>query len=176
MVIKYGSGTRYTPMQMGSQVFGNTRPATPDGPLNSSIGPSYFNIDLRVDKKVTKIGMGSKLEKLNISKLPLYIQKNQNKYTFNARYISSYDNFKSLSSRAKSLGGYSDKVDSSLMYDLGYQREIKNNDLNFSLNFSILNLTDEEAPKVNSQPDFSYDPRQIDPRGRIFSFGIDLNF
>tara|TARA_A100001015_G_scaffold53037_1_gene58128 strand:- start:33 stop:1328 length:1296 start_codon:yes stop_codon:yes gene_type:complete len=52
MVIKYGSGTRYTPMQMGSQVFGNTRPATPDGPLNSSIGPSYFNVDLRVDKKV----------------------------------------------------------------------------------------------------------------------------
>jgi outer membrane receptor protein involved in Fe transport len=52
MVIKYGSGTRYTPMQMGSQVFGNTRPATPDGPLNSAIGPSYFNIDLRVDKKV----------------------------------------------------------------------------------------------------------------------------
>jgi hypothetical protein len=37
---------------MGSQVFGNTRPATPDGPLNSSIGPSYFNVDLRVDKKV----------------------------------------------------------------------------------------------------------------------------
>ena len=36
--------------------------------------------DLRVDKKVTKIGMGSKLEKLNISKLPLYIQKNQKKY------------------------------------------------------------------------------------------------
>ena len=104
------------------------------------------------------------------------MKKNQNKYTFNTRYISSYDNFKSLSSRAKSLGGYSDKVDSSLMYDLGYQREIKNNDLNFSLNFSILNLTDQEAPKVNSQPEFSYDPRQIDPRGRIFSFGIDLNF
>ena len=52
MVIKYGSGTRYTPMQAGSQVFGNTRPATPDGPLNSAIGPSYFNIDLRVDKKL----------------------------------------------------------------------------------------------------------------------------
>ena len=104
------------------------------------------------------------------------MKKNQNKYTFNTRYISSYDNFKPLSSRAKSLGGYSDKVDSSLMYDLGYQREIKNNDLNFSLNFSILNLTDQEAPKVNSQPEFSYDPRQIDPRGRIFSFGIDLNF
>jgi outer membrane receptor protein involved in Fe transport len=58
MIIKYGSGTRYTPMQMGSQVFGNTRPATPDGPLNSSIGPSYFNVDLRVDKKVN-IGSSS---------------------------------------------------------------------------------------------------------------------
>ena len=102
------------------------------------------------------------------------LKKNQNKYTLNARYIGSYDNFKSLSSRASSLGGYSNKVDSSLMYDLGYKRDFKNKNLKYNLNFSILNLTDEDAPKVNSQPEFSYDPRQIDPRGRIFAFGIEL--
>jgi len=52
MVVKYGSGTKYTPMQMASQVFGNTRPVKPDGPLNSATGPSFFNVDLRLDKMV----------------------------------------------------------------------------------------------------------------------------
>lgn len=103
------------------------------------------------------------------------MQNNFNKYTFNARYVSGYDNFKSLSGRAKSIGGYSNEVDSSLMYDLGYKLYLKNNDLEYNLSFSIINLTDEDPPKVNSQPEFSYDPRQIDPRGRIFSFGIEIN-
>ena len=52
MVMQYGSGTRYTPMQMASQVFGNTRPTKPSGPLNSATGPSYFNVDLRLDKRI----------------------------------------------------------------------------------------------------------------------------
>ena len=103
------------------------------------------------------------------------MQNNFNKYTFNARYVSGYDNFKSLSGRAKSIGGYSNEVDSSLMYDLGYKLYLKNNDLEYNLSFSIINLTDEDPPKVNSQPEFSYDPRQMDPRGRIFSFGIEIN-
>jgi iron complex outermembrane receptor protein len=102
------------------------------------------------------------------------LEKNLNKYTFNARYVSGYDNHKNLLTRAISVGGYSNKVDSSLMYDLGYKRDFKNKNLKYNLNFSILNLTDEDAPKVNSQPEFSYDPRQIDPRGRIFAFGIEL--
>ena len=61
MVMKYGSGTRYTPMQMASQVFGNTRPVKPDGPLNSATGPSFFNVDLRLDKMIE---MGS--SKVNV--------------------------------------------------------------------------------------------------------------
>jgi iron complex outermembrane receptor protein len=103
------------------------------------------------------------------------MEKNLNKYTFNARYVSGYDNYKTLLTRAISVGGYTNKVDSSLMYDVGYTRDFKNKNLEYNLKFSILNLTDEDAPKVNSQPEFSYDPRQVDPRGRIFSFGIELN-
>ena len=33
--------------------------------------------DLRVDKTVNKIGNGSKLEKFELNKLPIYIQKNK---------------------------------------------------------------------------------------------------
>ena len=36
--------------------------------------------DLKVDKRINKIGNGSKLEKFEFSKLPIYIQKNKNNF------------------------------------------------------------------------------------------------
>ena len=36
--------------------------------------------DLKVDKRVNKIGNGSKLENYPINKLPLYLQHNKKKY------------------------------------------------------------------------------------------------
>ena len=36
--------------------------------------------DLKVDKRINKIGNGSKLEKFPISKLPIYLQNNKKKY------------------------------------------------------------------------------------------------
>jgi len=36
--------------------------------------------DLKVDKRINKIGTGSKLEKFEFSKLPIYIQKNKNNF------------------------------------------------------------------------------------------------
>ena len=36
--------------------------------------------DLKVDKTVKKIGNGSKLQKMELNKLPIYIQENQNKF------------------------------------------------------------------------------------------------
>jgi beta-1,4-mannosyl-glycoprotein beta-1,4-N-acetylglucosaminyltransferase len=36
--------------------------------------------DLKVDKRINKIGTGAKLEKFEFSKLPIYIQKNKNNF------------------------------------------------------------------------------------------------
>ena len=36
--------------------------------------------DLKVDKRINKIGVGSKLKKFELKKLPIYIQENKNKY------------------------------------------------------------------------------------------------
>jgi beta-1,4-mannosyl-glycoprotein beta-1,4-N-acetylglucosaminyltransferase len=36
--------------------------------------------DLRVDKRINKIGTGSKLKKFELTKLPIYIQENKNSY------------------------------------------------------------------------------------------------
>ena len=37
--------------------------------------------DLTLDKRINKIGVGNKLEKFELKKLPIYIQKNLNKYS-----------------------------------------------------------------------------------------------
>ena len=103
------------------------------------------------------------------------IKKDRKEINLNARYISGYDNFKSLSSRSRSIGGYSNKVSSSLMLDLMYKQILDFNNSKLDLSISILNISDEQAPKVNSQPEFSFDPRQADPRGRMFSLGLQFN-
>ena len=36
--------------------------------------------DLKLDKRINKIGVGSKLKKFELKKLPIYIQENKNKY------------------------------------------------------------------------------------------------
>ena len=36
--------------------------------------------DLKVDKRINKIGTGAKLEKFEFSKLPIYVQKNKNNF------------------------------------------------------------------------------------------------
>ena len=46
--------------------------------INEIIKDKRAIYDLSVDKSVTKIGNGKKLEKFEINKLPLYIQKNLN--------------------------------------------------------------------------------------------------
>ena len=117
---------------------------------------------------------GYSLPKLKINVFSK-IKKDRKEINLNVRYISGYDNFKSLSSRSRSIGGYSNKVSSSLMFDLMYKKILDFNDSKLDLNISILNISDEQAPKVNSQPEFSFDPRQADPRGRMFSLGLQFN-
>ena len=42
------------------------------------------------------------------------------------------------------------------------------------LKFSIINIFDESAPRLYDAPDFSFDSRVHDPRGRII--GINIEF
>ena len=117
---------------------------------------------------------GYSLPKLKINAFSKLKMGNQ-ELNLNSRYISGYDNFKPLSSRARSIGGYSNKVSSHLMFDFIYKQNLKWNKSNLDLSFSVLNLNDEKPPRINSQPEFSFDPRQADPRGRMFSFGLQYN-
>ena len=52
----------------------------PEGEIEDIIKNKQAIYDLKVDKRINKIGTGSKLEKFEFSKLPIYIQKNKNNF------------------------------------------------------------------------------------------------
>ena len=50
------------------------------GQIDKIIKDKQAIYDLNVDQKINKIGSGTKLQKFEINKLPLYIQENKNSY------------------------------------------------------------------------------------------------
>ena len=106
-----------------------------------------------------------------------------NNYIFglNARYIDSYVNNITIP-QASIDRGYSNKVDSSLMFDLSVDLPLSeiftintiDGDYELKTNFAIINLFDEKAPRLYDAPDFSFDTRVHDPRGRMLSIQFEL--
>ena len=57
---------------------------------------------------------------------------------------------------------------------MGYKTiEFEDQELKVGLNF--INLLDESAPLLYDSPDFSFDTRLHDPRGRLINFSVELN-
>ena len=110
-------------------------------------------------------------------------KKNKSKYSLIARYLDGYINNRTISSKALSLG-YKNKVDSSLIFDISLELpisqylQINNNSGDYDLKTSIgiINLFDEKAPRLYNAPDFSWDSRLHDPRGRMIRVNFQLIF
>jgi iron complex outermembrane receptor protein len=98
-----------------------------------------------------------------------------NLHTFSllGRYMSDYKTTRVLSSSATSLG-YNQNIDEWLSIDskYNYSFEFNENQMRFSL--GVKNIFNEDAPQVYDAANFSYDPRQHDPRGRLTYIGIKL--
>ena len=93
----------------------------------------------------------------------------------NTRYIDSYVNERSIKASAVALG-YTNKINSSLMTDISIEKNLKLHEGKLRINFSIANVFDKSAPKLYDAPDFSFDTRVHDPRGRIFGIGLEYNY
>ena len=90
---------------------------------------------------------------------------------FNSRYIDGYSNQRPINSLG-TLYGYSNSVDSFFVHDLSLKRQLFTNKGEIDIKLSIINLFDESAPRLYDAPDFSFDTRVHDPRGRI----VGINF
>jgi len=92
----------------------------------------------------------------------------------NVRYIDSYKNNTPINQSGLKLG-YSNKVDSFLVYDLSVKKDffLKRNTL--SMELGVLNIFDEKAPMLFNAPDFSFDTKVHDPRGRLFKVSFKIS-
>jgi len=100
---------------------------------------------------------------------------NEIRYSVNGRYLDGYKNLRPLPIAAIA-SGYENKVNSFLVFDIGATKtfEINNNELKLGLH--LMNAFDESAPLLYDSPDFSFDTRLHDPRGRLISLSLNYEF
>ena len=97
------------------------------------------------------------------------------RYSVNTRYLDGYINQRPLPAAAVS-SGYENEVDSFLVFDIGASKifQIENGELKLGLH--LMNAFDESAPLLYDSPDFSFDTRLHDPRGRLINLSLDYEF
>jgi iron complex outermembrane receptor protein len=91
---------------------------------------------------------------------------------FNSRYIDGYSNERPINSLGTAYG-YDNSVDSFLTNDLSIKKLVRTNKGEIDIKLSVINVFDEEAPKLYDAPDFSFDTRVHDPRGRIIGISFE---
>ena len=103
------------------------------------------------------------------------LTQNGIRYSVNTRYLDGYTNLRPLPTAAVS-SGYENKVDSFLVFDIGASKifEIEKSELKLGLH--LMNAFDESAPLLYDSPDFSFDTRLHDPRGRLINLSLDYEF
>ena len=89
----------------------------------------------------------------------------------NARHIDGYKNSRPISGLGLEYG-YKSRVESFLVFDLYSSKLISTKNGALNMKFSITNIFDESAPRLYDAPDFSFDTRVHDPRGRIIGLTL----
>lgn len=92
----------------------------------------------------------------------------------NTRYVDGYSNEREIPTSAISLG-YTNFVKSFLVHDFSIIKSLKLSKGNLALGFGINNAFDKKAPLLYDAPDFSFDTRVHDPRGRLINFTAEFN-
>ena len=102
-------------------------------------------------------------------------ERMKTKVNITSRYISGYDNKTPVSSSHADLG-YTNKVGSSMMFDIGVEQYFNTNKYDMVIGINAINVFDKNAPRLYNPPDFSFDPNVHDARGRLINLSIKLNF
>ena len=91
------------------------------------------------------------------------------------RYIDGYKNERPISSLGLTYG-YTNTIKSSLLFDFSIGRHFALSTGALTSKLAIVNLFDKKAPRLFDAPDFSFDTRVHDPRGRLLHLIIEYNF
>ncbi len=127
--------------------------------------------------RVGKFNYDSHTHSLPKKRLNAFMDWEHNGYLFSliSRYVDGYTNERPITGLGASLG-YENKVDSFLVFDISARKSIDLDEGNISFGIAIINALDESAPRLYDAPDFSFDTRVHDPRGRLVNLNLEYNF
>lgn len=102
----------------------------------------------------------------------------EDKASFSAHWQSDHH---SAYARVNYAGEYENNrqgetIDSFAPLDLQYRYSFDLADSEAALSLGIINAFDDEPPLVHDGANFNYDPKQHDPRGRIFYIKVSYSF
>ena len=127
--------------------------------------------------RVGKFNYDSHTHSLPKKRLNAFMDWEHNGYLLSliTRYVDGYTNQRPINGLGESLG-YKNKVDSFLVFDISVRKSIDLNEGNINFGIAIINALDESAPRLYDAPDFSFDTRVHDPRGRLVNLNLEYNF
>ncbi len=127
--------------------------------------------------RVGKFNYDSHTHSLPKKRLNAFMDWEHNDYLFSliTRYVDGYTNERPITGLGASLG-YENKVESFLVFDISARKSIDLDEGNINFGVAIINALDESAPRLYDAPDFSFDTRVHDPRGRLVNLNLEYNF
>ena len=95
--------------------------------------------------------------------------------SFNSRYLDGYVNERAITGLGLTYG-YSNQVKSFFIHDISLKKKLYVSSGNIDLRLYLSNIFDKSAPRLYDAPDFSFDTRLHDPRGRILGLNVEYSF
>ena len=126
--------------------------------------------------RVGKFNYDANTHSLPKLRLNSFLSWTINDLTFgiNSRYLDGYSNERSIPSSATSLG-YTNQVKSFLVHDFSITKSFQLRGGALEVGLGVMNAFDRNAPLLYDAPDFSFDTRLHDPRGRLINLSVELN-
>ena len=95
--------------------------------------------------------------------------------SLNSRYLDGYINERDITGLGLTYG-YSNQVKSFFVHDISLNKKLFVSSGQLDLRLYLSNIFDKSAPRLYDAPDFSFDTRLHDPRGRILGLNVEYNF
>ena len=126
--------------------------------------------------RVGKFNYDANTHSLPKLRLNSFLSWTINNLTFgiNSRYLDGYSNERSIPSSATSLG-YTNQIKSFLVHDFSITKSFQLRGGALEVGLGVMNAFDRNAPLLFDAPDFSFDTRLHDPRGRLINLSVELN-
>ena len=165
----------YDSLLVSSSKYGDIKLSINATVLIEFLTPALANEGLEtMVNRVGKFNYDTNTHSLPKKKINAFLEWDHLDYeiNLNARHIDGYKNQRPVTGLGLSYG-YKNTIDSFLVFDLSLKRTFILERGEIDLKLSIINLFDESAPRLYDAPDFSFDTRVHDPRGRITGINFE---